>query len=83
MAVDFTAMNAEIAHNTDVVTSVKTLLTQLTAMIQAIPPSSDPVTQAALDDLTAKLKANDDDAAAAVVANTPAAPTPAPAPPSA
>jgi hypothetical protein len=44
----------------------------LTALIKAIPVSTDPVTQAALDALTTTLTANDTTIAAAVVANTPA-----------
>jgi hypothetical protein len=45
----------------------------LAAQIAAIPPSNDPTTQAALDQLTATLTANDSGIAAAVTANTPAA----------
>jgi hypothetical protein len=73
MAVDLTAMTAEITKNTTIVGSVQALLTQLTALIAAIPPSNDPVTQAALDALTATLTTNDSAISAAVVANTPAA----------
>ena len=71
MAVDLTAMTAEITKNTTVVGSVEMLFAQLTALIKNIPPSTDPVTQAALDELTATLVANDAAVAAAVVANTP------------
>ena len=78
MAIDLTAMTAEVANNTSVTASVEQLVTNLVAQIAAIPPSSDPVTQAALDALTATLSGNDTSIAAAVVANTPAAP-PAPA----
>jgi hypothetical protein len=74
MAIDLTAVTAEVAKNTSVTGSVVTLLQQLTAMIQAIPPSTDPVTQAALDQLVATLTGNDQTVADAVVANTPAAP---------
>ena len=74
MAIDLTAVTAEVANNTSVTSSVVTLLGNLTALIKAIPPSTDPVTQAALDQLTATLSANDTSVAAAVVANTPAAP---------
>jgi len=74
MAVDLTAAKAEVAKNTTVTGSVVTLLQQLTALIQAIPPSSDPVTQAALDELVAALTTNDQTVADAVTANTPAAP---------
>ncbi len=71
MAVDLTALTAEVTNNTSVENSVVTLLGNLTALIKAIPPSTDPVTQAALDQLTATLTANDKATAAAVVANTP------------
>ena len=77
MAVDLTAITAEVANNTTVGGSVLTLVQNLVATIAAIPPSSDPVTQAALDALTATLTGNDTAIAASVVANTPAAP-PAP-----
>ncbi len=77
MAIDLTAITTEVAKNTTVAGSVVALLQQLTAMIQAIPPSSDPVTQAALDALVASLSTNDQAVAAAVVANTPATPAPA------
>ena len=78
MAIDLTAMTAEVANNTSVTASVEQLVTNLVAQIAAIPPSSDPVTQAALDALTATLSGNDTSIAAAVAANTPAAPvTPA------
>ena len=73
MAIDLTKLTAEIAHNTSVTGSVVQLLANLTAIIKSIPPSNDPVTQAALDQLTSTLGTNDDAAAAAVVANTPAA----------
>ncbi len=75
MAIDFTAANAEIARNTDVVASVKLLLADLTQKIADLKTAStDPATQAAIDALVASLKTNDDTAAAAVVANTQAAP---------
>ncbi len=73
MAIDLAAATAEVAKNTTVTGSVVTLLQQLTALIQAIPPSTDPVTQAALDQLVATLTGNDQTVADAVVANTPAA----------
>lgn len=72
MAVDLTAITAEVTNNTSVTQSVVTLLNNLTAIIKAIPPSTDPTTQAALDQLTATLKANDATIASAVTANTPA-----------
>ena len=73
MALDLTALTAEVARTKDVGDSVVALLKQLHDLIVAIPPSTDPVTQAALDELAANLKAHDDAIADAVVANTPAA----------
>ena len=72
MAVDLTALTAEVAKNTTVEGSVVALLAQLTALIKAIPPSTDPTTQAALDQLTATLTQNDTAVVAAVTQNTPA-----------
>jgi hypothetical protein len=74
MAIDLTGLTAEVARNTTVTASVGALLDQLTALIKAIPPSTDPVTQAALTDLVNTLTANDAVLTAAVTANTPAAP---------
>ncbi len=74
MAISLTAITAEVANNTTVTASVVTLVQNLAAQIAAIPPSTDPTTQAALDALAATLTANDSSIAAAVTANTPAAP---------
>ncbi len=76
MALTIDAITAAVQANTTEVGSVQTLLTQLTAMIAAIPPSTDPATQAALDALATTLGANNAALAAAVTANTPAAPAP-------
>ncbi len=73
MAVDLTTLTAEVAKNKDVSDSVVVLLNNLTAIIKAIPPSTDPTTQAALDQLAATLATNDQAVADAVVANTPSA----------
>ena len=73
MAVNIDALTAEVANNSTVTGSVVTLLQKLAAEIAAIPPSTDPTTQAALDALTATLTSNDATIAAAVTANTPAA----------
>jgi hypothetical protein len=75
MAISLTAITAEVANNTSVTASVEQLVTNLAAQIAAIPPSTDPVTQAALDALTVTLSSNDTSIASAVTANTPAAPT--------
>jgi hypothetical protein len=76
MALDLTTLTAEVSRNTTVAGSVETLLAQLTAIIKTIPPSTDPTTQAALEQLAATLASNDTAVSAAVVANTPAAATP-------
>ncbi len=74
MAIDLTTITANVAKNTDAANSAVTLLNNLTAIIKAIPPSSDPTTQAALDQLSATLDSNNTAIASAVVANTPVAP---------
>ena len=74
MAIDLTALTAEVANNTQVDTSIVQLVQNLAAQIAAIPPSSDPTTQAALTALVATLQSNDAAIAAAVTKNTPAAP---------
>ena len=71
MAVDLTAMTAEVTKNTTVTGSVVALVNALAAQIKAIPTSTDPVTQAALDALASTLAANDGTLAAEVTANTP------------
>ena len=73
MAINIDALTAAVANNTTVDGSVVTLLQQLATMIAAIPPSTDPATQASLDALVATLTANDSTVAAAVTKNTPAA----------
>ena len=74
MAVDLAGLTAEVARNTTVEQSVVALVNALAAQIAAFPPSTDPATQAALDGLKSTLSQNDDAIAAAVVANTSAAP---------
>ena len=70
MAIDLSALTAEVTRNADVTASVVQLINNLATQLAAIPASTDPVTQAALDSLKATLSANDDAIAAAVVANT-------------
>ncbi len=70
MAVDVSALTSEVTRNSSVTASVVQLVNNLAAQIAAIPPSSDPATQAALDALKTTLSSNDDAIAAAVVANT-------------
>ena len=74
MAVDISALTAEVANNTAVDASVVQLLQNLTAEITTISGNStDGATQTALNALVATLQNNDSTIAAAVVANTPAA----------
>ena len=79
MAVDLTSLTQQVTNNTSVSQSVVQLLQNLTTIINNIPQSKDPETQAALDKLTDLLTQNDNTVAAAVVANTPA-PAPSPTP---
>lgn len=64
------SLTAEVTRNTSVVGSALTLIQGLAAQIQAA--GTDP---AALATIVASLKANDDQIAAAIAANTPAAPS--------
>jgi hypothetical protein len=68
MALDLTALEAEIARDQAVNTSAILLLSSLAAQLEA--SKNDP---AAIQALADSLKANQDALAAAVVANTPAA----------
>lgn len=70
MAVDVSAITAEVQRNTTVTQSVVQLVQNLADQLANIPPSTDPQTQAAIDGLKATLTANDDAIAAAVTANT-------------
>ena len=79
MAVDLTSLTQQVTNNTSVSQSVVQLLQNLTTIINNIPPSNDPKTQAELDKLTDVLTQNDNAIAAAIVANTPA-PAPSPTP---
>lgn len=67
---DITALQAAVEQETEVTTSVVTLLTELAAELSAANGD-----QAAIDEVVAKITANADTLAAAVTANTPAAPT--------
>lgn len=71
MATDLTALQASVANNTTVVQSALTLIQGFSAALAAA--GTDP---AALAALKASLDASDTALAAAVAANTPAAPTP-------
>ena len=68
MAVDLTALTSEVARNSSVTASVVQVVNNLVTALNNIPPSTDPVTQAALDEIKATLSTNDDAIAAAVVA---------------
>lgn len=75
MALDLTALTAEVAKNTDVEGSTKVLIGKLADEIATLNANNgDPTTQAKIDALVATLRANDSDLAAAVAANTPPAP---------
>ena len=75
MAVDFTAMEAEIARQTDVVTSVEVLLDKMAVQIAALSTNStDAATQAAIDGYVSHIAAHTDRLTAAVAKNTPGAP---------
>ncbi len=70
---DLARITADVAAETTVVDSVKTLLDQLTAAIGAIH-TEDPATQVALDALATQIETNSAALSAAVAANTPPAP---------
>ncbi len=69
MAIDLTGLTAKVAKVQGAEDSAVALLEGLTAYIKSIPPSNDPATQAALDDLASKLDVGADGLSAAVVAN--------------
>ena len=66
-------LTAQVAAQQTVVTSVQTLLTQLTAMIAAASPTGD---NPAIDAIVTQLQTQDTALAQAVTANTPAPPAP-------
>jgi len=70
MSAELDTLTAEVAHNTDVEQAAVALLQGLKAQLDAA--GTDPVALKALSD---QLGANDAALAAAIVANTPAAPT--------
>lgn len=72
---DLTALTAQVQANTDAEASAIALLNGLSAQLAAV--ATDP---AKVSDLANSLKSSADALAAAVVANTPAAPAPPPAP---
>lgn len=67
-------LEAAVARETTVINGAITLLSQLSALITAA--GTDPV---ALKNITDNLNTNSDALAAAILANTPAAPDPVPA----
>lgn len=73
MALDFTALEAEITRDADVNSSASTLLASLFAEVEA--NKNNP---AKIQEIVDRVKANNDALSAAVVANTPGA-TPPPA----
>jgi hypothetical protein len=70
MAIDLSKLQDAASKQTTVTQSVVNLMQTLAAQIDAIPPSSDPATQAALDQIVQTLNDNDDALASAVTANT-------------
>lgn len=71
MALDLTKLTADVAALTSVDESAITLLQGLKAEVDAIPTGDPAATQAAIDDLSAKIEAGSAGLAAAIVANTP------------
>lgn len=84
MSLNLDALIAEVERATAVDESAVILLQKLTSELAdvsaklAATPVNEPVDTSGLDELVSKLKASTDSLAAAVVANTPAAPAPAP-----
>lgn len=75
MAIDLTALTAEVANNTTVDGSIVQLVQNLATQLAAISSGSgDAATQTALNALVATLQQNDAGIAAAVTANTPTTP---------
>jgi len=76
MAIDLTALTAELTNCQTVEGGAESLLATLTQEIATISAgSTDAATQTALNALVTTLQANDAALAAAIQANTPAAPT--------
>jgi len=73
MALDFTALENEVARNTAVDESASLLLTKLTEEIKKLAEQvSDPAAQAKINEFAASLASRNDALSAAVEANTPA-----------
>ncbi len=70
--VDLSAITASVAEQTTVNASIIALLDNVAAALAAIPTSTDPATQAALDALRTTIDSNNAAIAADVVKNTPA-----------
>ena len=80
MAIDLTKITNDVAALTSAVASAEALITAMADEIKSISGSTtDATTQAALDNLATQLENNTAGLAAAVAANTPAAPS-SPAP---
>lgn len=77
MALDLTGLNTSITKLTSVVAGTETLLTALSDEIKTLSgQTTDPATQAQLDAMARQIDGNVTSLSAAIVANTPAAPTP-------
>ena len=81
--IDLSGLQASVTAMTSVEAGTLELIKGMAAQIAAIPPSTDPATQATLDSLVSQLNAHASLLASAVTANTPVAPAPVapPAPP--
>lgn len=75
MALDLSRLSAEIAENNDAISSAVTLLNQIAQELRDAAGN-----QAAVNALADQLDTQSNNLAAAVVANTPSAPEPTPAP---
>lgn len=69
MAIDISKLTADVAAVQGTVNSVKAFIAGLQAQIAAIPPSTDPQTQAALDALSTQLEASTAELASAITTN--------------
>ena len=80
MSINLDKLTADVAAVQGTVNSALTFISGLKAQIAAIPLSTDPATQASLDQLAAGLETSQADLANAIAANPAAAPPAPPAP---
>lgn len=75
MSIDFSKLESALKAEADAETAVEALLNEMTAEIKAISAgSTDPATQAKLDQFAAEASVRAATLSAAIVANTPAKP---------